>query len=131
MPGKSTEHTMKVTTLRFGLDLWRLLKREADAAGISVSQYVREAALARAASSAGARGQVPFALIASASREVAEGPDVPVDHRLAIERALANLARALAKEQRADASALHAEARQASKRAAQLQRQAAKHAARS
>ena len=37
---------MKVTTVRFGADLWTLLEHEAALAGVSVAQYVREAALA-------------------------------------------------------------------------------------
>lgn len=122
---------MRVTTLRFGPDLWELLEREAAAAGISVSQYVREAALARAAASAGARGEVPFNLLTAASREVAVAAEMPIDHRVDIERALANLARALAKDQRADARALHGAADQASRRAARLKRQAGKRAVKS
>ena len=58
---------MKTTTLRFGHDLWDLLEAEARRAGVSVSQYVREAALARAAAAAGARGESPFELLADSS----------------------------------------------------------------
>ena len=47
---------MKVTTVRFGEDLWRLLEGEAERLGISVSQYIREAALARAAAAVATRG---------------------------------------------------------------------------
>jgi uncharacterized protein (DUF1778 family) len=35
--------------VRIGADLWALLEREAALTGVSVAQYVREAALARAA----------------------------------------------------------------------------------
>jgi hypothetical protein len=48
---------MKVTTVRFGVDLWEFLDREAALVGVSVSQYIREAALTRAAASAAARGE--------------------------------------------------------------------------
>jgi hypothetical protein len=48
------------TTLRFPEDLWRFLEQEAKSMGISVAQYVREAALARAAYDAGRRGDLPF-----------------------------------------------------------------------
>jgi hypothetical protein len=48
---------MKVTTVRFGVDLWGLLDAEAARVGVSVSQYIREAALARAAAAAAARGE--------------------------------------------------------------------------
>jgi hypothetical protein len=54
---------MRVTSLRMGDDLWRLLEAEATRVGVSVSQYVREAALARASAAAGARGEDPFRLL--------------------------------------------------------------------
>jgi hypothetical protein len=40
---------MHQTTVRFGSDLWSELVREAERAGVSVAQYVREAAVARLA----------------------------------------------------------------------------------
>ena len=49
---------MHQTTLRFPEDLWRFLEHEAKALGISVAQYVREAALARVAYDAGSRGDL-------------------------------------------------------------------------
>jgi hypothetical protein len=57
---------MKVTTIRFGGDVWRLLEGEAAFAGVSVSQYIREAALARAAASAALRDDDPLKLLAGA-----------------------------------------------------------------
>src|SRR2546423_861264 len=51
---------MHQTTLRFPQDLWRFLEQEAASLGVSVAQYVREAALARAAHDAGRRGESPF-----------------------------------------------------------------------
>ena len=54
---------MKVTTVRFSGDLWRLLESEAAVAGVSVSQYLREAALARASAAAAARGEDPLELL--------------------------------------------------------------------
>jgi hypothetical protein len=47
---------MRATTVRFGTDLWAMLELEAKRSGVSVAQYVREAALARLAFSAGVRG---------------------------------------------------------------------------
>ncbi len=41
--------TMHQTTVRFGADLWHELVREAERGGVSVAQYVREAAVARLA----------------------------------------------------------------------------------
>jgi hypothetical protein len=46
---------MRATTIRFPNDLWEQLEREAKKQGISVAQYVRDAALYRVAYSAGAR----------------------------------------------------------------------------
>lgn len=46
---------MRATTIRFPNDLWEQLEREARKQGISVAQYVRDAALYRVAYSAGAR----------------------------------------------------------------------------
>ena len=51
---------MRATTVRFGTDLWEMLEREAKRSGVSVAQYVREAALTRIAYSAGQRGEEPF-----------------------------------------------------------------------
>jgi Ribbon-helix-helix protein, copG family len=45
---------MRATTIRFPSDLWDQLEREARRQGISVAQYVRDAALYRVAFSAGA-----------------------------------------------------------------------------
>jgi hypothetical protein len=59
-----TSRAMKVTTIRFGVDLWRLLEGEAARAGVSASQYIREAALARAAAAAAARQEDPLELLA-------------------------------------------------------------------
>lgn len=46
---------MRATTIRFPNDLWDQLEREAGKQGISVAQYVRDAALYRVAYSAGVR----------------------------------------------------------------------------
>src|SRR4051794_35472393 len=113
---------MKVTTLRFGQDLWNLLEREAELAGVSVSQYVREAALARASASAGARGDIPFDGLRGSAREVASGS---MGRRHDIEMALAALARALAADKRDSATALRGESEQRSQRATQLKDAAA------
>jgi hypothetical protein len=47
---------MRATTVRFGEDLWRMLEREASAAGTSAAQFVREAAILRLGMLAGLRG---------------------------------------------------------------------------
>jgi hypothetical protein len=67
---------MRQTTLRFGEDLWEQLRREADGAGVSVAQFVREAAIARVAYEAGRRGDVFFETAMSVAAEVDRTSDV-------------------------------------------------------
>jgi hypothetical protein len=113
---------MKLTTLRIGEDLWALLAAEAEHAGVSVAQYIREAALARAAASAGARGDPPFAEIARGAREVASSAATPLEKRHAIELALAALARALSEDERESAEALRGQSRLAGAHAEDLKK---------
>lgn len=47
---------MRATTVRFTEDLWQLVDREATSQGISAAQFVRDAALLRAATLIGQRG---------------------------------------------------------------------------
>jgi GAF domain-containing protein len=47
---------MRATTVRFGEDLWAMLEREAENAGVSAAQFVREATILRIAMLAGLRG---------------------------------------------------------------------------
>jgi hypothetical protein len=49
---------VRATTIRFSSELWGLLEGEARKEGVSVAQYVRDAALFRIGYSAGARGDV-------------------------------------------------------------------------
>src|SRR5688572_13851965 len=53
-------HKMHQTTVRFGADLWQSLEAECAELGISVAQFVREAALARLMYEAGRRGDPDF-----------------------------------------------------------------------
>ena len=66
---------MHQTTVRFGPDLWEALDRECDLLGVSVAQYVREAALARLVYAAGRRGDDEFEL----ALEIAGGGQPPAD----------------------------------------------------
>jgi hypothetical protein len=85
---------MKVTTVRFGRDLWELLESESELVGTSVSQYIREAALARAAASAGSRGQSPFELLADAARGLSA--EATGEQKRELDRAIALIERARA-----------------------------------
>jgi hypothetical protein len=121
---------MKMTTVRFGSDLWGLLESEAERVGVSVSQYLREAALARATAAAAARGDAAFELLAGAIREVA------VDHhdtalRHAASDALSHLARLAAADVREESGAVAAESAQARRTAKARQERAAAVAAES
>lgn len=109
--------TMKVTTVRFGTDLWTLLQQEAAHSGVSVSQYIREAALARAAGAASARGEDPLAVLASAT---AAGPSQTPTRRRDTGRQTPAQARQAAIETRSEARATVAEAKQAVRQAHRL-----------
>lgn len=51
---------MHQTTVRFGADLWEALEDECARLGVSVAQYLREAALTRLVYAAGRRGDDEF-----------------------------------------------------------------------
>src|SRR5262245_4323235 len=53
---------MHQTTVRFGADLWEALEHECARLGVSVAQYLREAALTRLVYAAGRRGDDAFEL---------------------------------------------------------------------
>ena len=111
---------MKVTTIRLGTDLWRLLEHEAEQAGVSVSQFIREAALARACAAVASRGEDPFALLAGATQSDGEPSDP------AITRAAAANARARAAETYQEAEALRAESVMARHHALEVSERAAR-----
>ncbi len=70
---------MHQTTLRFGADLWDALDAESAVQGVSVAQFVREAALARLMYLAGRRGDPAYeqALELSGAAPEPVGPDRP------------------------------------------------------
>jgi hypothetical protein len=53
---------MHQTTVRFGEDLWEALEGECAHLGVSIAQYLREAALTRLVYAAGRRGDDEFEL---------------------------------------------------------------------
>ena len=110
---------MHQTTLRFPEDLWRFLEDEARSLGVSVAQYVREAALARVAYDAGRRGQPLFVDPAVIRGQVSVTRDrqlrTSAPHTEAIEATLETLS---------DSSGVWAQARLARRRSEQLRQQA-------
>lgn len=121
----SLPRQMKTTTVRLGGDLWALLDVEAARAGVSVSQYMREAALARAAFAVGARGGTPPELLCAWAGTLFDGERVSVDHAANTDRLLAELKRSRYREQREEAAAVRAESRQAQRQAHLVRQRAA------
>lgn len=114
-----SEQAMKVTTVRFGVDLWRILEDEAARVGISVSQYIREAALARAAGAVAARGADPLRVLGQAGSPIGPAPSTAQGPRQRSPEATSHLGAEL----RSDAKALAAESRQARRQADAIMRQ--------
>jgi hypothetical protein len=80
------------TTVRFGSDLWEALAEECDGLGVSVAQYVREAALARLMYAAGRRGDSELdsalaAAVENAQEQVAQSSAVSAQGKQARSRA--------------------------------------------
>jgi hypothetical protein len=112
--------TMKVTTVRFGADLWALLEVEAARTGVSVAQYIREAALARAAFAAGARAEAPAELLHRWGTSMLD-PDVGDAARAtALQRLVYALTRSVSQAQQEDALALQHESRQTVRRTTEV-----------
>jgi hypothetical protein len=103
---------MRVMGIRFGADLWSLLEEEAARIGVSVSQYVREAALARASASAAARGADAFELLAQYAHGSRDSGKAGSE-RTTLTRG---------RDARSDAEALMAQSTQAQRQASQLGR---------
>ena len=99
---------MHQTTVRFGPDLWEDIEIEAERAGVSVAQYLRDSAMIRVAYTRGREGDPHYG---AALELVASGdtpPKAPRDWTAA---------------ERADAAAQRAEARQARRQARALRDQ--------
>jgi hypothetical protein len=66
---------MHQTTVRFGADLWEALEDECARLGLSVAQYLREAALTRLVYAAGRRGDDEFELALELATGRAQSPE--------------------------------------------------------
>ncbi len=117
---------MHQTTVRFGADLWEALEEECASLGVSVAQYLREAALARLAYAAARRGDLDFehALDFATEGRVRQQPpaaptlaEPPTEAATAVERAQLEVS---------DSAALWAQGRQARRRAQQLRDETAR-----
>jgi hypothetical protein len=115
---------MHQTTVRFSAELWEALEKECDRIGVSVAQFLREAAITRIAYAAGRRGDASYerALDLSGARgaEAKTRTDVdaleavagPVDRSAnMVDRTVADFS---------EASALAAQGRQARQRSREL-----------
>jgi hypothetical protein len=114
---------MHQTTVRFGADLWGALEEECARLGVSVAQYLREAALARLVYAAGRRGDDDFELALELATGTAEPADPePPDEleRVAAPARLADLAYERAAREGTEAAALAAQARLTRHRAREL-----------
>src|SRR5215212_7199886 len=103
---------MKATTVRFSEDLWSTISAEAELAGLSASQFIREAALARAAAAAGARGEVIF-------------DPFPLEIDGITKRAARSAGEGGQAELRSEAEAVRAESRQARRNSKRLRAESA------
>ena len=119
---------MHQTTVRFPAALWGELEQQASREGVSVAQYVREAALARLAYTAGRRGDPMYAEglgeSEAASRGAVPSPD-SVDSTVAgfnqaREHALSHFEESVAL--RAQGQLARARARELAQRASRLRR---------
>ena len=117
----NTADLMRQTTVRFGEDLWAELEREAEAVGVSVAQYLREAALTRLVYERARHGDESYETAlrwAGASTKGADAGTEPVRRaRRASEEVTATVA---------NSQAVWAQARQARARASELRRRYAR-----
>lgn len=114
---------MHQTTVRFGPDLWEALEVECARLGVSAAQYLREAALARLAYTAGRRGDSDYeeALARSGASTAAATPE----SRGTTERAHASAAQLDSSEQVLAATAVTAQSEHVWRRAREVRAQAA------
>lgn len=121
---------MHQTTVRFGPDLWEALEEECARLGVSVAQYLREAALTRLVYAAGRRGDDEFELALDVATG-REGEPAPISllHSASVVTPAGPAQRAAerAQSEGTASSALHAQGRLARQRARQLRERAARY----
>jgi hypothetical protein len=106
--GQMIDGKMHQTTIRFSPDLWDAMEEECNRLGVSVAQYLREAAVARLAHSAGLAGRPVYDTVFGDS-PLAERSSDPIAGTLDDATALAaqgRLARARAREVRSHSEEL-------------------------
>ena len=120
---------MHQTTVRFGSDLWEALEEECARIGVSVAQFLREAALARLVYAAGRRGDREF----DRALDIVSGPDPTAHARPSsdLENIAAPALNASTLNERSlrestEAAALAAQSRLVSQRAQELRAEAAR-----
>src|SRR3954453_3361008 len=74
----NTRSHMKATLVRFGPELYEDLRAEAQLAGVSIAEYVREAVVARMAYTAGRRGDASYGQAAPTAAAAARAESVKV-----------------------------------------------------
>jgi len=102
----------KIATLRLSHDVAHAIESEAARAGITASQFIREAALARASAAIAARGSGDFTLLAAATRQTLAPGSAELRQA---ERAISALLRTANSQDRETMRALRAEGAQAVK----------------
>jgi hypothetical protein len=126
---------MHQTTVRFGPDLWEALEDECAHLGVSVAQFLREAALTRLVYAAGRRGDDEFELaldLVAAKAPASEAPRDPLPPPIELDRFATTAQSAEITAQRAsreslESAALHAQGRLARQRARELRALVARH----
>ncbi len=103
---------MHQTTVRFGSDLWEALAEECDRLGVSVAQYVREAAMARLAYAAAKRGDPSFEAAMERATGRGDSAEALADGQGAVRTSEASEGVERARVEVSDSSALWAERRQ-------------------
>ena len=125
--GAVATRKMHQTTVRFGPDLWEALEQECEQLGVSVAQYLREAALTRLVYAAGRRGDHDFeAALAIAVGELPGEADSVELETIATPARSASTAEERARSEATEAAALAAQSRLVRQRARDLRDLAAK-----